>query len=446
MIWNGSSASSRTCMSWVILAFLVVLIVVGLVSGGAYLYLQFSGSSGERDPVQQLRKDEIDPSLALLTLAGVNDLEVMNRALPAEELETAYATILFSTEVTDGERVGSLLLVAQAYEAAGNSNWAQECYQQANLIATLSPTLSDFAKSNAYLEIGQGLAELGNNGEALSNYDQAYVVALHSLYMRDPHRADVLGKLAGAYQALGETRKANECSAQQAEIQYVFGEPGEESGNPPEQPMSPLMMEIPEPTEAMIDSYEQRRRETVQQVIDSLEGTSDGEKIPEDLMTDATQALLNENDARQGIYEQQLAGASSMVLKIGIAKARVDWLIIKYRIALDGYGVQLVPAWTDDLADIRAELNAAYGELHNAYDEQIRTFSDDTAVDRAWFHLLRFEIEQGRLGLYPDYPEEELLSRLSEVTERLMASGDLSLYVEVAYRGDDPLFTLAATE
>lgn len=135
-----------------------------------------------------------------------------------------------------------------------------------------------------------------------------------------------------------------------------------------------------------------------------------------------------------------------MVLKIGIAKARVDWLIIKYRIALGGYGVQLVPAWTDDLADIRAELNAAHGELHNAYDEQIRTFSDDTAVDRAWFHLLRFEIEQGMLGLYPDYPEEELLSRLTEVTERLIASRDLSLYVEIAYKGDDPLFTLAATE
>jgi tetratricopeptide (TPR) repeat protein len=446
MILRGSPASDRTCMSWVILGFLVLLILVGLVSGGAYLYLQFSGSSQGTDFVQQLRKDEIDPSLALLTLAGVEDLEVVNQAQAAGELETAYATILFGTEVADGERVGSLLLLAPAYVAAGDSNRAQLCYQQANLIATLSPTLSDFAKANAYLEIGQGLAELGNKGEALSNYDQAYVVASHSPYLRDPHRADVLGKLAGAYQALGEGRKAGECSAQQAEIQYVSGEPGEESGNPPVQPTSPLTMEIPEPTEAMIASYEQRRVETVQQVIDFLEGTSGGETIPEDLMTDATQALLNENDAREAIYEQQLAGASSMVLKIGIAEAKVDWLTIKYRIALGGYGLELVPAWTDDVADIRAELNAAYGELHNAYDEQISTFSDDTAVDRAWFHLLRFEIERGRSGLYPEYPEEELLSRLTEVTERLIASGDLSLYVEVAYKGDTPQFTLTATE
>jgi tetratricopeptide (TPR) repeat protein len=446
MFLKGSSGSRRTYVSWVILGFLVLLIVVGLVSGGGYLYLRFSSPSRWSDPVQQLRKDRIDPSLALLALAGVDDLEVVNRALVAEELETAYPTILFSTELADGERVGSLLLLAQTYSTAGDNSRAQLCYQQANLITTLSPTLSDFAKANAFLEIGRGLAGLGSKGEALSNYDQAHVVASHSPYMRDPHRADVLGKLAEGYQALGENAKGSECSAQQVDIRYVFGEAGEASESPPEQPISPLMMEIPEPTEAMIASYEQRRVETVQQLIDSSEGASEGEAIPEDLMTDVAQALLNEDEARQGIYEQQLAGASSMVLKIGIAQARVHWLIIKYRVALGGYGLEPVPGWTEDLADIEAELNAAYGELHNTYEEQIGTFSDDTAVDRAWFHLLRFEIEQGRFGLYPDYPQEELLSQLTGVTERLIASGDLSLYVDVVYEGDTPLFTLATAE
>jgi len=423
-----------------------VLILVGLVSGGAYLYLQFSDSARWSDPVQQLGKDKVEPSLALLTLAGANDLEVVNRALTDQELETAYATILFSTELDNGERIGSLLLLAQGYATARDSKKARVCYQQATLIATLSPTLSDFTKASAYLETGEGLAELGDREEALSNYDQAYIVALRSMYMRDPHRADVLGKLATAYQALDESTKASECLAQQAEIQYVFGEPDEISENPSEQPISPLMMEIPGPTEAMVTSYEERRIETVQQLIDFLQGSSGGEAIPDDLITDVTQALLNEDDARLSVYEEQLAGASSMVLRIGIAKAKVDWLVVKYRVAMGGYGLQLVPAWTEDLADIEAALNAAYGELHSAYDEQIRTFSDDTAVDRAWFHLLRFQIEQGRLGLYPDYPEEELLSQLTEVSERLIGSGDLSLYVEVDYEGDTPLFTLAAAE
>ena len=70
----------------------------------------------------------------------------------------------------------------------------------------------------------------------------------------------------------------------------------------------------------------------------------------------------------------------------------------------------------------------------------------DAAVDPFWFHLLRFEIERGRLGLCPDYPEEELLSQLMEITERLIASMDLSLYVDVGYEGDTPLFTLVVAE
>jgi len=446
MVRRGSPASGRSLISWVMLGFLVLLIVVGLVSGGAYLYLRFRSSASWSDPIQQLRKEEVDPSLALLTLAGANDLEVVNRALTLKELETASATILFSTELANGERVGSFLLLAQAYATAGDSNRAQLCYQHANLMATLSPTLSDFAKANAYLEIGKGLAELGNRGEALSNYDQAYLVAAHSPYVRVPHRAGVLGKLATAYQALGESGKASECLALQAEIQYVSDESEEASERPPEPPIAPFMMEIAEPTEAMVTSYEQRRVETVQQLIDFLQGASEGEAIPEDLMTDVTQALLNEDGVRQGVYEEQLAGASSMVLKIGMAEARVHWLVIKHRVALGGYGLQLVPAWTDDLADIQAELNAAYRELHNTYDEQIRTVSDDSGVDRVWFHLLRLQIERGRLGLYPDYPEEELLSQLMEVTERLIASGDLSLYVDVDYEGGTPLFTLVVAE
>jgi len=446
MVQLSSSAPRRTYISRIILGFLVLLILVGVVSGGAYLYLRYSSPSRWSDPVQQLQKDKIAPSLALLTLTGVNDLEVVNRALMEEKLETAYATILFGTELANGERVGSLLLLGQAYTAAGGNGRAQLCYQQANLITTLSPTLSDFAKASAYLEIGEGLAQLGNRGEALFNYDQAHIVTLHSLYMRDPHRADVLGKLATAYEVLGEGTRASECSAQQAEIRYVFDEPEEASESPPEQPMSPFTMDIPEPTAAMVASYEQRRVEVLQELIGFLEGASQGEAIPEDLMTDVTQALLNEDEARQGVYEQQLAGASSMVLKIGVAEAWVDWLVVKYRTALGGYGLQLVPAWTDHSADIEAELNAAYLELRNTYDEQISTFSDNTAIDRAWFHVFRFEIEQGRLGLYPDYPEEELLSQLTEASERLIASGDSSLYVEVVYEGDTPLFSFAATE
>lgn len=446
MIREISFAQRRTCVQRAILGLLASLIVTGLVTGGAYLYLRFSSSSGWSNPVGGLRSEQVNPPLALLGLTGMSDPEVVNRALADEELDTAYAAVLFSTQLSDAEQVGNLLLLGQGYAEAGDKGQARLCYQQANLIATLSPTLSDFAKANSYMEIGEGLAELGDREEALINYDQAQTVAVQSPSVKDRHRADILGQLATEYEALGEKATASECSALQAEILYSSGEPGEATGGSTEQPIAPFLVHIQEPTGAMVVSYEQRRVETVLELISFLQGAAPETAIPQDLATDIAQALVNEDNARRTAYEDQLAAAPSMVLRIGMADAQVDWLILKYRVALGGYGLRLVPAWEDDLAHVEAELDAAHGELHSMYNEQISTFSDDAAKDRAWYDVLRLEIQQGRLGLYPDYPEEELISQLTAVAERLIGSGDLVLHPEVLYEDDIPLFRLGTSE
>jgi tetratricopeptide (TPR) repeat protein len=436
---------SRSLTSWVILSLIALLVVVAVASGAAYVYLRFVAVPSAGGPLEWLRTERIDPSLSLLTLTGVSDADVVDMALASDAIDTAHAIVFFRAELSDRERAGSLLLLGQAYLAAGDRSMARRCYQQASLITTLSPSLSDFNRASTYLDIGQGLADGGNRSEALSNYDQAYVVALDSVYLRDPHRADVLGALVSAYRALGENAKAEECAAQQAAFKYVL--PGDEESKepPPPQPACTLAMEAPEPAAAMITSYEQRRVESVRELVDALQDTP-REQISDDLMTDVARALTNEDSARRSAYEQQLAGASSMVLKTAIAKARLDWLTVKYQIALGGYGLQLVPEWTQDLAGIESELNAAYLDFRSSYGEQIDTLSEAAAVDRAWYCLVRFEVEQGRLGLYPDYPQEELLSQLTEIGERLVASGDLSLHVQTRYEDDTPLFTLVTPE
>jgi len=446
MVQSGHNGLGRTWLSRVILVLLVLMIAIGAVSGGAYLYLRGAGPSASGEPVAQLRPDRIEPALALATLAGAGDLEVVNRALQEGELETAYATILFSTQLTHREEVGNLLLLGQRYAAVGDKSRAQMLYQQASLLSTMSPTLSDAGRAYSFVQIGEGLSDWGDRSEALSNYEQAFALALHSPFIRDPVRADLLGQLALEYDSLGERERAAESRSLQAEILYTTEGQETAAEGQGEQPIANFLAQIPAPTAAMVASYEEKRVETVVKLIESLRTSSSGEAIPQELGTEIAQAFVNEDKARSTAYEDELAAASSMVLRIGIAEARVDWLLTKYRVALGGYGLPLVPAWSEDVAGIAAELNEARRELHDVYGDQIATFGDEIAKDRAWFDLLRLEILQGRLGLYPDYPVEELISDFAEVTGGLIEAGDSSLHPEVLYEGSIPLFSLAWTE
>ncbi|HUS71175.1 MAG TPA: hypothetical protein VM075_10450 [Anaerolineae bacterium] len=446
MVQTGQGSSGRSCLSWAILGLLVLMVLSGALSGGAYLYLRWAGSSNPGSPVAQVQPEQVEPSLALATLTGVGDVDVVNRSLKGGELDTAYVTILFSTQLSDREHVGNLLMLGQRYEADGDQSHAASCYQQASLISTMSPTLSDSTRAYSFVEIGEGFATWGKRAEALFNFDQAFALALRSPLIRDPHKADLLGQLAVAYEALGEREKATESSSLQAEILFSTegSETTPESGA--EQPIANFLTQIPAPTLAMVASYEERRVEAVMDLLEFLAGSPSGQAIPEELATEVTQALVNEDKARSTAYEDELAAASSMVLRIGIAEARADWLLVKYRVALGAYGLQLVPAWSENVAGIAGEVSQARQELHGIYGEQISTFGDATAKDRAWFDILRQEILQGKLGIYPDYPAEELISELTEVSTRLVEAGDRSLHPEVLYEGSTPLFSLALTE
>jgi tetratricopeptide (TPR) repeat protein len=446
MVRSGLGGSRRTWLLRGILGLLALLVLVGVVSGGAYLFLRLTGSGGGSSPVEQLRTGRIDPSLALATLAGVGDLDVLNQSLGQGDLETAYATVLFNTQLTDREHVGSLLLLGQQYAADGDGSRAQLCYRQASLLSVLSPTISDYGRASSLLEIGEGFADLGNQEQALFNFDQAFVLASHSSFMRDPHKAEVLGQLAVEYAALGRRESSEECNSLRSELLYSVDETGAASTVVPEQPVTDFLCQIPAPATEMVVSYEERRVEAVRELYSSLQGNPENASIPQELVTDVTQALVNEDNARLTAHEDQMGAASSMVLRIGIAEARVDWLLVKYRVALGAFGLDLVPAWSGDVTGIGTELNEARAELHAIYGEQIDTFSDEIAKDRAWFDVLRLEIQQGQLGLYPDYPEEELVAQLSEVSARLAEAGDPSLYPEVSYEGTMPVFGLAWTE
>ena len=133
--------------------------------------------------------------------------------------------------------------------------------------------------------------------------------------------------------------------------------------------------------------------------------------------------------------------------KVAVAWHKVRWLTIKYQAASGSYGLSLVPEWEAQVAEIQSELSKAYEDLYALHSEQIIALPEADAIDRAWVEVLRQEIEVGRLGLYPNYPEEQLAAKLKEATEKLITAGQgRSLHVDILSQDKVNIFILASDE
>ncbi len=423
----------------------LVFIAIGFLSIGAFFFLRARQRTvtvrlNWSNPIAEIKVEKVWPGVALLPLTDVDDLTAINQALAEDELESACALIVFSTELSDQERAGSLLLLGQRYNARGDRAKAKLCYRLVNTIATLSPALSDFDRANAYLQSGQGLYNLKDGDEAKFNYDLARTVALYSPYLKKTHRQRILDRLIEAYRALGEDRA--EWEDLENHIMLESDEPL--ALNPEEELLLGDLFKqevvLPEIQEAAAE-----RQRIAQALLDHFRER--GGEAPERLIYDLAVALQVEDAVRLGTYEANLVTSSQLSDKIALAWAEVNWLTLKYVVALKGYGLSLVPEWEDQLGKIQSELSKAYEQLYALYGEQIIALPEASSIDRAWVEVLRQEIQVGRLGLYPNYPEERLIEKLREATEQLTSLGyDCSLRVDVIAGQDTKTFILTSDE
>jgi hypothetical protein len=166
---------------------------------------------------------------------------------------------------------------------------------------------------------------------------------------------------------------------------------------------------------------------------------------PDNLTANLAQAMQAEDELRLGFYNAEPAEPPMLLEKVAIAWHKVRWLTIKYQVASGGYGFILMPEWEAQVAEIQSELSKAYEDLYALHGEQVIALPEADAIDRAWVEVLRQEIEVGQLGLYPNYPEEQLTAKLKEATENLIAAGqDRSLRVDTL--SQDNIFILTNDE
>jgi len=422
-----------------LLAFLltsaVLLTLLGLILVGAYVYLTRQPELPQpvpQEPWAAVDVEAIAPPLALRTLAGEAEAATIQAALTVGDLDTAYATLVFSPSLSDAERAGHLLLLAQRYIAAEQGSKAAVCLQQVHSLIVLSPLLSDIARADAALQAASGWRAIGRQDAARLSLAQAEVVAAQGLHLRPAQRRDLWQRVAAAYAALGDEEKA-------AAARQAADRPHSVAAQPTAAPLLPSFLGETPPSEEIeeLQAARQQRAATLIQQWIALEGGDVGPEV-----ADLAEFLRREDAARRAYFDQVAATSPQLAVQAAAAWERVMWLTLKYRIARRGFGLSLMPAWEADAPLIRSELTKAYEILFQLYGDEATALPYATDVDQAWVELLREEILLGQLELYPDYPEDQLVQRLQEAQERLQATQGGGLWVAFRMEDGKRIFTL----
>lgn len=433
--------SDRKKWLWALLAFFALFVVVAVVSGAAFLLLrqQQLSKAGWQEPIAAVTPEEIQPDLALYPLAGASDLETLDAAITNGDLETAYAALVYAPGLQDEQRIGRLILLGRRFTDADIAEKADLSYQQIYEIAVLSPGLSDPTRADALLSAGRGWAEVGRVARAMEAYDQVYVIAVRSPYLHMAHRRDLLEVLEAAFLELDAPDRAD--AARQRIIELDQGtrpQQPQEAGKSPDLQATEEVVSSPE-----VGALEEARRQAAYNLIQTLSEP----EVPPELVNELALALRAEDAAKLTLYRQALASATQLSKRIGLHWQIIDWLTLKYRVAMQGFGLSLVPEWEEQRAEVQSELSKAYEDLYFDLEDLVTGLPDATLIGPGSYQVRRQVVEAGRLGLYPNYPEDQMAAKLRDAASKLIAAGYLAdLYVDMADAGAALRFFLSPSD
>jgi hypothetical protein len=375
--------------------------------------------------------------LALYPIYGASDLDTIDEAIAIGDLETAYATLVFSLDLSDAQRIGRLLLLGKGFAEAEKPDRSNLAYQQIYDVAVLSPRLSDPARADALLGAGRGWAALGMDAEALRAYDQVYTVALASPYMQMAHRQELLTMLVNAYRELGDEGRAQASADKLAELaEEPYVRPLPAPAQVPELVVGQEPVSSPE-----VAALEGARRDAAGAIVQML---LEGEQPTPEQVNSLAQALLAEDAAKLALYRQTLEGTSQPGKRINVHWHLIRWLTLKYQVAAGGLGMSVVPEWESQAADIQSDLSKAYEDLYFDYEDLVTALPDASLMGPGSYQVRRQVTLAGQLGHYPNYPAQQMADKLRDAVDSLVATGSADrLYVDVVIEDGEARFTLA---
>ena len=421
-------SSDRRGLIWILLATTALLVLIAIGAVVVYLVLRqrpATAANGWQDPIATIARDKIAPDLALYPLAGASELETIDAAIDNNELYTAYASLAFALDLRDEQRSGRLLQLGSRFSAAGDADMAKVTNQLVYDLAILSPEMSDPLRTDALLAGGQDWAEMGQKEEAGKTYDQVYTIAMKSPYLQVAYRRDLLTRLATAYGNLGQKEKADLCRQQMDKLtqgsQPLLSTPVSQAMELLATPLTPV-------SSAEIGTLEESRRQTAYSV---LQATAGGVTPSPDLVNSLGQALRAEDQAKRAFYQQERDATTQPSRRVNVDWSLIDWLTLKYKVAMQGFGLSIVPEWEQQVTAVQSELSKAYEALRFDYEDLVTSLPDAALMEPGRYGVRRMLILAGRLGQYPNYPEQQIAEKLQEAARNMVAAGMVEpLYVD----------------
>jgi hypothetical protein len=396
------------------------------VSGGIYLLVRErpAADTGWQDPISQVLPDQVSPDLALYPLAGALPLETIDAAIANGDLETAYAASAFSLDLSDAQRIGRLILLGRRFAEAEEPDRAMLAYQQIFDLAVLSPVLNDPARADALLSAGQGWAAMEKKAQALGAYQQIYTIAVDGPYLQEADRRELLSLIESAYRELDAVESAEMCRAEIVELDQ--GSSDRLPATPMEAPSLPAMEEPVSSPE--VGALEETRRQAAYALLQSLAG---GGEPAAGQVSALAEALKAEDAAKLALYQQELADTTQLSRGINVDWHLIRWLALKEQVAEKAFGLSIVPEWEAQVADIRSALSTAYEGLFYDYEDLVTALPNASLMEPGHYQDRRLVTLAGRLGQYPNYPEEQMADKIRESVTRLIAAGFVEqLYVD----------------
>ncbi len=413
------SRPSRPRRRWlerILLAGFLFCLIVGLIT----LFWLWQLYRGQQpviqldNPLASIQTEQVVAGLAIAELAGDPADALAYQAIQAGYLETSRAALLFHHFPNGATQLNLLLLMAQHYSQQDESEIAGLLFHQARAVVLLDGSFSSLERSQALLQISQGLAKIGKLAEAQDAASQTLLAVRRAPDLLPAQRSEIFTSLRPLADQLSDETLRRQLTEL---VRNPFFAIQENLVQVERIERRALPLDYTDALKTAIGTRQQRARE----LVNRINFTGGADIGPEQAALQ--QALLAEDQAWIAFVAEQQQANILPGQQLWLLLAQRDWLLTKLRIASGAFGLALVPEWTANHSAYLRELNAVTG----AIDTLLQTIAaaEPDPLAQATFRLAarQWLALQHELGHYPDSSAEQLNERLLAAQNELTQLG-----------------------